>query len=709
MSRKIVGSSVAFIFALSSSDTRAGQTWDGGAGTGNWADINNWNPDGLPAFGTPIIFTGIVGLSTNNNTTATTTGISFDALAGGFTLAGNAVTNSGDIVNSSAALQTLNLGISLGNSQTWQTTTTGGMAVNGNVNLSGFTLTTSALSSGDITISGVVSGPSGIIHNSGRLILLGANTYFGNTTVAGGTLQVGNGVAVGSAPGMGSVFVQPTGTLDVNLANGASLNNPVVTNVGAIVQGTNTVGNTQFFDGTISGGASLRQIGAGTTVLRQANTYTGGTVINAGILQVGDGAASGSAGQNIGTNAISVENEGRLVLTNVANGGVLNNNITNNLAGTFGHVSINSIQSIELTGTITDGAGQLDLLQSGAGTTTLSNAGNTYTGSTTVNAGTLQIGKTGVGGSIGATSAVFVNTGGTLSIVNIGGPVPNTLGNAISNNLGGTGTVLVNSVNTNTLSGNITNGAGALALTQSGAGTTILTGAGNTYTGATTITAGTLQLGQGGVNGGLAPASNIINNGTLVFDGAAQTYANTISGTGNLVKQQNTVTTLTGTNTYSGLTTISAGTLRVGSATALGSTIGGTVLAAGATLDLNGQDIGAEPLQVQGIGDGLGAIQNTAVGTGISSGPITLTGDTTIGTASGPITLNGAIGGAFALTKIGAGTLTLAGVNAYNGTTSVNAGVLVVGNNNALGSVGAGTTVAAGAALSLANGVSTLA
>ena len=86
-----------------------------------------------------------------------------------------------------------------------------------------------------------------------------------------------------------------------------------------------------------------------------------------------------------------------------------------------------------------------------------------------------------------------VSSGGILFLVNVAG---NTFDNNITNGVLGTGTLLINSANTNTLSGSLTDGAaGKLALTISG-GVTFLTNAGNTYSGATTISGGDLEIGD---------------------------------------------------------------------------------------------------------------------------------------------------------------------------------------------------------------------
>ena len=88
----------------------------------------------------------------------------------------------------------------------------------------------------------------------------------------------------------------------------------------------------------------------------------------------------------------------------------------------------------------------------------------------------------------------------------------------------GTGTLNIDSTNTNTLSGTLTNGAGTLAFDQSGTGTTILTNSGNTYTGVTAITDGTLQVGTSTL------AGSIGNTSAVTLSGATLSLVNVNSG-----------------------------------------------------------------------------------------------------------------------------------------------------------------------------------
>ena len=132
-----------------------------------------------------------------------------------------------------------------------------------------------------------------------------------------------------------------------------------------------------------------------------------------------------------------------------------------------------------------------------------------------------------------------------------GGTTERILGNVANN-----GTLAFNRSNNHTFGGLISGSGG---VTQLGSGITVPT-ATNTYTGSTTITGGTLQLGAGGATGSIT--GNVTNNGSLIFNRGNATLDGVISGTGSVTQQGVGATALSGANSYTGATTVSAGGLR---------------------------------------------------------------------------------------------------------------------------------------------------
>ena len=286
-------------------------------------------------------------------------------------------------------------------------------------------------------------------------------------------------------------------------------------------------------------------------------------------------------------------------------------------------------------------------------------------------------------------------------------------------------------------------GPGALIKTSTG--TLILSGT-NTASGVTLISAGTLQIGADGATGSLGTGA-ITDNGQLRFDRTGTlAVSNSISGTGNLYVDcpfgAGTVV-LSGTNSFAGGVTVNSGSLRITTGAALGS---GTK-----TVTLNNGTLGAPQLRLDGSGapielprtvsfstsSNTGALINEA-GSNAVSGDITLTGgggDTKILVSAGTLTLSGTLapnttGRTLQLSGAGTGLITgsitnggvnllsvakndagfwlLTGSNTYAGATTVNAGILALGNPNALGNGGAnygnnsgGCSVIAGGTLDL--------
>ena len=205
-----------------------------------------------------------------------------------------------------------------------------------------------------------------------------------------------------------------------------------------------------------------------------------------------------------------------------------------------------------------------------------------------------------------------------------------------------------------------------------GGGGLTLTGV-NTFSGSTTVAAGMLQLGTGqsGQDGSIANTSVVTDNGSLVYNlygNQAVSYA--IGGIGSLTKLGQGMLTLNGSNTYSGGTTVSNGTLQMGSANALG---GGGLTVNGGVVDLNGSAItigsylnGNGGTITDNSGAGQTVLTVNQLGNSIFRGAI----------HDGPMTSVG-------LALTGVGRFTLAGANTYSGPTTVYGCTLNAAANNA--------------------------
>ena len=243
-----------------------------------------------------------------------------------------------------------------------------------------------------------------------------------------------------------------------------------------------------------------------------------------------------------------------------------------------------------------------------AGLVTVSGSGSSW-----IENGALVIGSQSSGSAVIADGASFQGaqsvTVGTLGQLNIGtgglGGTFNAPG--ITNN----GVINFNFTDSTTLSAQVS-GSGQIA--KLGSGTLILTG-NNTYSGGTTISAGTLQLGNGGTTGSVT--GNVIDDGILAFDRSdSVTFGGVISGTGSVVKLGTGTLTLTGTNTYTGATTVNAGSLIVDGSIA---SAGTTTVNAG-SLIVDGSIASAQTLvNAGGLLGGHGSLGGSLVNSGIVS------------------------------------------------------------------------------------------
>lgn len=486
-------------------------------------------------------------------------------------------------------------------------------SITGNVKDNGFLVFNR---SDDVTFSGIVSG-SGSLEQAGKgtLTLTGANTYTGGTTISHGTLQLGNGGTTGWIAG--------------DVADNSSL----------VFNRSDNV----TFNGIVSGNGSLEQAGKGKLTLTGANTYTGGTTISHGTLQLGNGGVTGSI-----------------------NGDVLD----------YGSLVFNRSDDLIFKG-IVSGGGSLAI--AGKGTLILTND-STYTGGTTINDGPLMYG-----------------TGGTLQLGN-GGTTGSITGNVIND-----GSLIFDRKDDVTFTGAVT---GRGSLEQAGEGTLTLTGD-HWYFGGTLISRGTLQLGNGGTTGSIA--GNVTDNSSLVFNhGGDVRFGGAISGNGSLEQVGKGTLTLTGLNTYTGGTTISNGILRLGDGGTDGSIVGDVLDKGSLEFKLHND------FTFNGIVSGDGSLEQAGSDTLTLTGTNTYTGGTTISSGrlrlgdggvsgsiigdvadngflefdrSGDVTFNGIVSGSGSLEQAGKGTLTLSGTNTYAGGTTISNGTLQIGNGATAGSI----------------------
>ncbi len=385
----------------------------------------------------------------------------------------------------------------------------------------------------------------------------------------------------------------------------------------------------------ISGGSGIGDITFGAAgILHNGNDLTISAHNNIYVTNSLTRTASGNVTLNAKgvdiSSSISLTGVSSLVLT--ASTGSVNQTAGTITVGTGGlHIDTN-IDGSQAAGAVIAGSGAL--IKEGAGNFVLSGA-NTYSGGTTINAGTLT----------GTTSSLRGNIANNAALV-----FDQTTNGTYASAISGTGSV------TKANSGNVT---------FSGA---------NTYSGGTTISGGTLTGTTASLQG------NITNNAALVFDQTTNgTYADVIRGAGSLTKTGVGIVTLSGANTYSGATTISNGTLAEGADNVLSNNTNVTVN--GGTLDLAGHTD-----TVHGVLLVSGSIVDS-VGAGV------LTSATAYDVRSG--TVSAALGGTVGLTKSTGGTVTLSGANTYGGGTNINVGTLATGADNALPS-GTNVTVNGG-------------
>ena len=608
-------------------------------------------PTGFATTGTPVTALTKTGAGTQTLTGSNTYSGGTTVSAG--TLAVNNTTGSG---TGSGAVNVLS-GATLG----------GSGSIAGSVNIANGGILAPGNSPGTLTTGALTLNAGSILnYEFGQAYVPGGalndlTNVNGDLTLAG-TLNVATSAGGAFLPGVYRVFnysgALTDNTLNLGTAPVAASGLAVQTSVANQVNLVNSTGvSLQYWDGSAAvnhgptgiegngvaeGGAGIWQGPPGNNNWTVASGVGDGPWAN-GAFAVFQGTAGAVTVDNVTHGPVNFQGAQFDADGYVISGGALNASTPTTLlrvgaggAGAGTTATINSV--ISDVGVV----GGSQLVKTDPGTLIL-NGVNTYAGGTAVNGGVLQV---AADNNLGAAAGGLSFDTGTLRY----GAAFDTA-RAVTLNAGG-GSFDTNGNNV-ALTG-IVSGAGSL--TKTGAGTLTLANA-NAYGGGTALNAGTLVLGTstsagtgaiamaGGTTlsagaAGLVVANDITTAAAAQINGGAGafTLGGTIGGAGSITSTGTGVTTFTGDNAYTGGTTITAGTLQLGN--------GGTT------------------------GSIVGDVTNNA---------------TLVVNRSNDSTLAGNIGGTGNLQKLGAGTLTLSGINSYGGGTALLKGRIDVGSNSALG------------------------
>jgi autotransporter-associated beta strand protein len=437
-------------------------------------------------------------------------------------------------------------------------TDSGASSIRGNLVLLAPTRTFMVNSGGTLTVSAVVSGAGGLMATGpGTLLLTASNSYIGGTILNGALLALGNANALSSgvltvqvgavmASGAALSVVNPVklgGTLVIGGSLALTFTGPVTLTASRTVTTTNTAPTT--FAGVVGQSASgfiLTKGGTGTLILSGSNTYSGGTTLLNGTLALGNAHALGSGTLTVQGGAVRANGSALSVANAVTLAGTLT--VAGSLDLKFtGPITLTGNQTLMVanTGTTTfagvlgETGGSRSLTKMGAGLLVLTNS-NTFSGGFTLFGGTLAVGNnSAVGtGTLTLTSGTILASGTPIVLSNaltlagnvtIGGS-QNLTFNGVAT-LTGHRTLTVSNTGTTTFAGAIGQSASGLRLAKDGKGTLVLAGS-NTYTGMTTVIAGTLL-----VTGSIAGPVMVTNGGTL--GGSGSTGAVTVQSGGTLM------------------------------------------------------------------------------------------------------------------------------------------------------------------------------
>lgn len=537
-----------------------------------------------------------------------------------------------------------------------------GVAVNlGTLNGAGSVTNSHASNAATITIgagsfSGVISngtpanGMALTKNTTGTLALTGANTYSGLTNVAAGTLTTTT-----AQTGAGAVTVSDSGTFAVSqLGNGATFNTSALT-LGSSGGATLVLTPAASSSVPIINASSLTINGP--TTLRLTGVPVAGTTL---IGYSGIGGTSGFSGLNLvmpfRVNGSLTDTGSGIVLTSVADD-------TPKWSNGDGVWDINTSANWKTSSSST----ATNYLEGGAGATDAVIFDDSSSGTSPITV-TLNSTVSPVGITVAGTKDYIISGSGTIAGTgSISKTGSSALTLATANTFSGGVQLTEGTLNVNSASalgsGTLTIAGGTVLNNTSGAAVTASPAVAQVWNGSFTFT-GSNDLNLGGAVTASVSPTVTVSASTLAVGG--------ISGSGiNLTKEGSGALRI-GAGSYNGTTTVNAGTLRAGAVAAFNTTSSVTLAdVAGVNLDLNG----------------FNQTVNTLTGGGTTGGNVLLGGGTLTTSSSGTI---GALSGAGGLVKNGSSTFTIAGdTTGYTGATTINGGILDVGNaSNFLASSG---------------------
>lgn len=569
--------------------------------------------------------------------------------------------------------------------------------------------------------TGVIASVSSTIAGTNTMVKLGAGTLILSNpanintanTVAGGWLIEGGGTLRISADGslgaplpdaarntvtdiqLNQSTIQAGASFAVSQNRRTKINTNASTNRGDAIIDVN--GNVFTWYGSLQGGAGSLRITSrggnggmlilGTDKIASINPF--GSVLPAGAtnLTIEDGVVVQTSGQVTPTGGelgSETNTSGAVLAIKLDSGGQIRSEsggytfLRNLVLGSGGGSLDVGAWMQTFLGTVS-GPGMLT--KWGSGTLVIDNTSATWMGGTSIRQGTLQLGRSGSNGLLPGTlanpSSVVISAGATLRF-----------------NRGSSKSFF-----------DIISGAGGITVANTPTATVRLVSA-NTYTGPTTISSGTLMIGQGNPGDPGSIVSSVVNNSaTLVFNRVEDlTYAGVINGTGVVTKQGAGRLVLNGTHTYTGATTVSAGTLLVNgvigpsAVTVTGGTLGGNGLIKGpVTIQSAGHLAPGTSIGVLTISNSLNLSGVTIMELNAAAGTNDLVRGLTIVTYGGSLTLSNLAG---AITA--SNTFKLFDANSYRGAfaalTPASPGAGLAWNTNTLATDGTLRVVSTAAA-----------